>query len=79
YADTARRAQATREAMKAIGLSIYPINPADSMTTVGDAEAKKIRSTLKEFDINVAGGQDHIKDSIFRINHMGLIAPYEAC
>ncbi|OHD78618.1 MAG: aminotransferase, partial [Sulfuricurvum sp. GWF2_44_89] len=79
YADTARRAQATREAMKAIGLSIYPINPADSMTTVGDVEAKKIRSTLKEFDINVAGGQDHIKDSIFRINHMGLIAPYEAC
>lgn len=78
YADTARRALATREAMKAIGLSIYPINPADSMTTVGDAEAKKIRSTLKDFDVNVAGGQDHIKDSIFRINHMGLIAPYEA-
>jgi aspartate aminotransferase-like enzyme len=79
YADTARRAKATREAMMAIGLSIYPTSPADSMTTVGDAEAKKIRSTLKEFDINVAGGQDHIKDSIFRINHMGLIAPYEAC
>jgi aspartate aminotransferase-like enzyme len=49
------------------------------MTTVGDDEAKKIRSTLKAFDVNVAGGQDHIKDSIFRINHMGLIAPYEAC
>ncbi|MGZ8545813.1 MAG: pyridoxal-phosphate-dependent aminotransferase family protein [Sulfuricurvum sp.] len=79
YADTARRASATREAMKAIGLSIYPLNPADSMTTVGDPEAKKIRSILKEFDVNVAGGQDHIKDSIFRINHMGLIAPYEAC
>jgi len=79
YADTARRAKATREAMMAIGLAIYPHNPADSMTTVGDPEAKKIRSTLKEFDVNVAGGQDHIKDSIFRINHMGLIAPYEAC
>ena len=79
YADTARRAKATRAAMEAIGLSIYPANPADSMTTVGDAEAKTIRSTLKAFDVNVAGGQDHIKDSIFRINHMGLIAPYEAC
>lgn len=79
YADTARRARATREAMIAIGLSLYPTKPADSMTTVGDAEAKKIRSTLKAFDVNVAGGQDHIKDSIFRINHMGLIAPYEAC
>jgi aspartate aminotransferase-like enzyme len=78
YADTARRAQATREAMIAIGLSLYPINPANSMTTVGDAQAKQIRSTLKAFDVNVAGGQDHIKDSIFRINHMGLIAPHEA-
>ncbi len=79
YADTALRARATREAMKAIGLAIYPTSPADSMTTVGDVEAKKIRSTLKAFDVNVAGGQDHIKDSIFRINHMGLIASYEAC
>lgn len=79
YSDTARRARATREAMMAIGLSIYPANPADSMTTIGDAQAKDIRSLLKkEFETNVAGGQDHIKDSIFRINHMGLIAPYEA-
>ena len=79
YSDTARRAKATREALVAIGLSIYPTAPADSMTTIGDAQAKEIRSLLKkEFGSNVAGGQDHIKDSIFRINHMGLIAPYEA-
>jgi aspartate aminotransferase-like enzyme len=79
YSDTARRARATREAMVAIGLHIYPTTPADSMTTVDDAQAKEIRSLLKkEYETNVAGGQDHIKDSIFRINHMGLIAPYEA-
>ncbi|MFY9143218.1 pyridoxal-phosphate-dependent aminotransferase family protein [Sulfuricurvum sp.] len=79
YSDTARRAKATREAMVAIGLHIYPATPADSMTTVDDAQAKEIRSLLKkEYETNVAGGQDHIKDSIFRINHMGLIAPYEA-
>lgn len=80
YAKTALRARATREAMVAIGLSIYPTAPADSMTTIGDPEAKKIRALLqKEFEVNVAGGQDHIKDIIFRINHMGLIAPHEAC
>jgi aspartate aminotransferase-like enzyme len=79
YSDTARRAKSTREAMKAIGLTIYPTNPADSMTTIGDIQAKEIRSLLKkEYETNVAGGQDHIKDSIFRINHMGLISPYEA-
>ena len=25
----------------------------------------------------MAGGQDHLKGKIFRINHMGLIEPYE--
>lgn len=78
YDETARRAEATREALKAIGLHIYPVNPANSMTTIDDEQASKIRSLLKkEFGINMAGGQDHIKDLIFRINHMGLIAPYE--
>lgn len=79
YAETARRARATREALVALGLHIYPANPADSMTTIDDAQAKEIRSLLKkELGVNVAGGQDHIKELIFRINHMGLIAPYEA-
>lgn len=79
YDETARRAHATREALVAIGLHIYPATPADSMTTIDDEEAPKIRSLLKnEYGINMAGGQDHIKDLIFRINHMGLIAPYEA-
>jgi len=79
YHDTFLRAEATREALKAIGLHIYPANPANSMTTIDDEQASKIRSLLKkEFGINMAGGQDHIKDLIFRINHMGLIAPYEA-
>lgn len=79
YDETARRARATREALVAIGLHIYPASPADSMTTIDDEQAPKIRSLLKkEYGINMAGGQDHIKDLIFRINHMGLIAPYEA-
>ncbi len=79
YDITARRAHATREAMIALGLHIYPETPADSMTTVDDVDAKTIRSLLKkEFEVNVAGGQDHIKELIFRINHMGLISAYEA-
>lgn len=79
YDETARRAKATRAAMMAIGLHIYPERPADSMTTVDDVDAKTIRSLMKkEFGVNVAGGQDHIKELIFRINHMGLISPYEA-
>jgi aspartate aminotransferase-like enzyme len=48
------------------------------MTTVDDENASEIRKILaKDFDVNVAGGQDHLNGKIFRINQMGLIATYE--
>ncbi|MHC3993485.1 pyridoxal-phosphate-dependent aminotransferase family protein [Thiomicrolovo sp. ZZH C-3] len=79
YDETARRGAATRAAFEAVGLHIYPKAPAASMTTVDDANANEIRALLKkEFDVNVAGGQDHLKGKIFRVNHMGLIKPFEA-
>lgn len=79
YADTALRAKATREAMIAIGMDIYPNSPANAMTTVFTEDSNAIRKLLKEkFDVNIAGGQDHLKGKIFRINHMGLVKDYEA-
>ena len=79
YKDTKKRAEASREALKAIGLTIYPKTPADAMTTIKTDKAEKIRELLKsKFDVNIAGGQDHLKGNIFRINHMGLIEPYQA-
>jgi len=79
YSNTARRAKATRAALEAIGLHSYPKVPAKSMTTIDDRDAVKIRSALKEeYGVNVAGGQDHLKGKIFRINQMGLIAPHES-
>ncbi len=79
YSDTARRADANIKALEALGLHVYPKNPAKSMTTIDDENANEIRKILqKDFDINVAGGQDHLSGKIFRINQMGLIAPYEA-
>jgi aspartate aminotransferase-like enzyme len=59
-------------------LHVYPTNPAKSMTTVDDENATEIRNILKnEYEVNVAGGQDHLKGKIFRINQMGLISDYE--
>jgi aspartate aminotransferase-like enzyme len=79
YANTALRAKATREALKAIGCEIYPKMPADAMTTVYTENATAIRKILKtKYNVNIAGGQDHIKNSIFRINHMGLVEDFEA-
>ncbi len=78
YCDTARRAKATRFALEALGLHSYPEVPARSMTTIDDENAKEIRDLLKtDFGVNVAGGQDHLKGKIFRINQMGLIETYE--
>jgi len=78
YAETALRANATGKALEALGLHIYPNTPAPSMTTIDDENAKEIRDLLKtDFGVNVAGGQDHLKGKIFRINQMGLLEPYE--
>ncbi|RLA69429.1 MAG: aminotransferase [Epsilonproteobacteria bacterium] len=78
FCDTARRAKATHLALEALGLHIYPKTPAKSMVTIDDKNAKEIRDLLKtDFGVNVAGGQDHLKGKIFRINQMGLIETYE--
>lgn len=79
FDETARRGEATRTALEAIGLHVYPAMPAPSMTTIDDVQASEIRTMMKdEFEVNMAGGQDHLKGKIFRINHMGLISAYEA-
>lgn len=78
YTDTKKRAHATNEALKALGLHIYPKVPAPSMSAVLDDDAAKIRKILKnKYGVNMAGGQDHIKETLFRINHMGLVNIYE--
>ena len=78
YADTASRAQAVQSALETIGLEIYPQSPAKSMTTIIDDNASEIRNILKEeYNVNVAGGQNHLKGKIFRINQMGLIPIHE--
>ena len=79
YAKTALRAKSTRDALVAIGCEIYPATPANAMTTIFTENAPAIRKILKtKYNVNIAGGQDHIKTSIFRINHMGLVEDYEA-
>jgi len=66
-------------ALKAIGFDLYPSVPAPSMSAVFDEEADTIRTILKrDYGVNIAGGQDHLKGKLFRINQMGLIPVYEA-
>jgi aspartate aminotransferase-like enzyme len=79
FKETKLRSTATKEALKSIGLEIYPKVSADSMTTIYTEQSNEIRKMLKDdFDINIAGGQDHLKGKIFRVNHMGFVKSYEA-
>ena len=79
YDDTKKRANATQKALQAIGFKIYPKTPALSMSTVIDDDAEPIRKLLKtKYGVNIAGGQDHLKGKIFRINQMGIIPVYES-
>ncbi len=79
YENTAKRAKATQDALEAIGFCMYPKVPAPSMSTVFDEDAEPIRKLLKsKYGVNIAGGQDHLKGKLFRINQMGLIPVYES-
>jgi len=79
YANTKARATATQKALEAIGFSMYPQTPALSMSTVFDEDAEPIRKLLKtKYGVNIAGGQDHLKGKLFRINQMGLIPVNES-
>lgn len=75
YKHTKARSLATQKALESLGLNIYPKRPALAMNTIYDAQnAATLRKILKnDFALNVAGGQDRLKTSIFRINQMGLI------
>ena len=78
YSKTKLTSSLCKEALEAIGLNIYPNSPAIAMTTIEDDDANQIRTMLKNrYEVNVAGGQDHLKGHIFRINHMGFVKDYE--
>ena len=79
YINTQKRASATQKALEAIGFSMYPQTPALAMSSVFDEDAEPIRKLLKtKYGVNIAGGQDHLKGKLFRINQMGLIPVNES-
>jgi aspartate aminotransferase-like enzyme len=69
-------ADATRAAVKALGLKLYaPDSPSNAVTAIKVPEGiqgGKLKSLFFEkFGITVAGGQDQAKGKIIRIAHLG--------
>lgn len=73
-----RQKRATRAAMAALNLPLFGADdcasPAITAVMPQQVEAEQIRSVMKkQFDIALAGGQDHLKGQIFRIGHLGFV------
>lgn len=77
-ARTHQMAAATREAVKAMGLSLYPEEEfaSDTVTAIrypAGVEDSAFRGALRErHNVIVSGGQGQAKGQVFRIGHMGF-------
>ncbi len=74
----ARHQKATQEGIKSMGLNLFAKeefgSPAITAVQPENVDAENIRQSIKNnFDILLAGGQDHLKGKIFRIGHLGFV------
>ncbi|NLV28426.1 MAG: alanine--glyoxylate aminotransferase family protein [Methanomicrobiales archaeon] len=80
-----KMAKAVRSAVGAWGLDMFPkidafhqySNTVTAVCIPPNSNDKDFRGTVKNFSIQIAGGQDHLKDKIFRIGHMGAVSAPE--
>ncbi|MCH7760420.1 alanine--glyoxylate aminotransferase family protein [candidate division TA06 bacterium] len=76
-----RLAEATRSAVKSLGLKLFSKVPANAVTAIvmpEGVDAEKVRGVMdKKFGIKVAGGQEKLKGKIIRIAHLGYVETFD--
>jgi len=74
-------AQATRAGVEAMGLSLFAKRPSNAVTAVSvppGVDGKKLTKHLQDrYHVTIAGGQGEMAGKVFRIAHMGYIAPFD--
>jgi aspartate aminotransferase-like enzyme len=79
FARHARVGQMARDGIKAMGLSVFAEEKHASNTVTAVAipeglDGKKLRQILRsEYQVVLAGGQQKLDGTIFRIGHLGLV------
>ena len=73
-----RHKLAMSNAVKALNLKLFAdekyLSPSITAVKTEGIDAEKFRKTIKNnFDILLAGGQDHMKGKIFRVGHLGYV------
>ncbi len=69
---------AISNAVKALNLKLFAdekyLSPSITAIKTEEIDAEEFRKTIKNnFDILLAGGQDHLKGKIFRVGHLGYV------
>ncbi len=81
WAETRLKAEATRAAMKALGLELYSQSPSDSVTATKVPEGidglALPKVLAEDFGARAAGGQAEAKGKIFRLSHMGYLDAFD--
>ena len=79
FARHQRLKNAARAAIQGLNLPLFAADscasPAITAVAPDRFEADRVRTIMKkQFDIALAGGQDHLKNKIFRIGHLGFVS-----
>ncbi len=75
-------AEATRAAMKALGLELFAPHAASDAVTAAKVPAgidgeKLVKIMRDEYGVTIAGGQGEMKGKLLRIAHMGYIGEFD--
>ncbi|TRZ96487.1 alanine--glyoxylate aminotransferase family protein [bacterium] len=77
-----KMAQATRAAIKALGLELFAPKAASDAVTAAvvpqGIDGEKLVKTMRDnYGVTIAGGQAELKGKLFRIAHMGYIEEFD--
>lgn len=77
----AKLANATRAAVKALGLELFSTSPSDAVTAVkvpqGIDGQNLVKTMRNKYGVTIAGGQSELKGKIFRIAHLGYMIEFD--
>ncbi len=82
FARHKKMAEATRAAVKALGLKLFAPTAASDVVTAAvvpaGVDGEKLVKTMRDtYGVTIAGGQAELKGKVFRIAHMGYIEEFD--
>lgn len=82
FARHKKMAEATRAAIKALGLELFAPTASSDVVTAAKVppgiDGEKLVKTMRDtYGVTIAGGQAELKGKVFRIAHMGFIEEFD--